>query len=66
MGYYQIECEARLALAELELKASSSLARSLAKELAADAGDHNLQLISRQARVLSAGTGEIATASDRK
>ena len=66
MGYYQIECEARLALAELELKANSSLGRVLAKALAVDAGNHNLQLISRRATVLAAATSEIAAASDRK
>ena len=43
-----------LTAVELELKAGSSLGRSLAKELAADAGGHNLQLASRQANVLAA------------
>jgi len=66
MGYYEIECEARLALAELEMKTNSSLGPSLARNLAAEASNHNLQLISRQAKELIAGSSELAVASDRK
>lgn len=65
LGYYQIECDARLALAEIELKANPSTGRSLAKELAADAGIHRLQLIAREANALVENGSEIAAAAKK-
>jgi eukaryotic-like serine/threonine-protein kinase len=63
LGYYDFECEARLALGELELKADPAWGRSRLKELAGDAGERGLQLISRKATLLAAGTNVIAAES---
>jgi tetratricopeptide (TPR) repeat protein len=49
LGYYQIECEGRLALGELELKLNSSLGRKHLTDLAAETRSHNLELLARQA-----------------
>jgi tetratricopeptide (TPR) repeat protein len=49
LGYYQIECEARLALGELELKFNSSLGRKHLAELAAETRSHDFELLARQA-----------------
>jgi DNA-binding winged helix-turn-helix (wHTH) protein/tetratricopeptide (TPR) repeat protein/TolB-like protein len=53
LGYYQIECEARLALAELELREHSPSARTHLAELARDAREHGLNLVSRKAAALA-------------
>jgi tetratricopeptide (TPR) repeat protein len=52
MGYYQVECQARLALGELGMKTRSPGAVSQLAELARDARQHNLQLIASQAEGL--------------
>jgi len=49
LGYYQIECEGRLALGELELKLNSSLGRKHLTDLATETRSHNLELLARQA-----------------
>ncbi|MGH9728955.1 MAG: tetratricopeptide repeat protein [Candidatus Acidiferrales bacterium] len=49
LGYYGIECEARLALGELELRLSPQIARSQLEELARDAHEHGLNLVSAKA-----------------
>ena len=49
LGYYQIECEARLALGELELKLNSSLGRRHLADLATETRNHNLELLARRA-----------------
>jgi eukaryotic-like serine/threonine-protein kinase len=53
LGYYNLQCEARLAMGELELKANPPLGRSLLKQLADDASGHGLQLISSKASSLA-------------
>ncbi len=61
LGYYSLECEARLVLGELELKATSSLGHSVLTQLAADAHQHGLELIAHKATA-AAGTNAVAIA----
>jgi DNA-binding winged helix-turn-helix (wHTH) protein/tetratricopeptide (TPR) repeat protein len=49
LGYYNIECEARLALGELELKLNSSLGQKHLKVLASETRSHGFELLARQA-----------------
>jgi tetratricopeptide (TPR) repeat protein len=49
LGYYELECEARLALGELSMNTRRSEARSQLAELAAEAHQHGLELIVRKA-----------------
>ena len=62
LGYYQIECEARFALVELQMKTHPGLGRSLSRQLEDDAHSHGLELISRKAADLAGQRNEIATA----
>ncbi len=50
LSYYQIECEARLALGEIELKVNSSLGRKHLTELATETHSRNLELFAHQAQ----------------
>jgi len=52
LGYYQIECDARLALAELDLHAKPAIARALLAQLSREARAHGLNLIARKAAAL--------------
>jgi hypothetical protein len=52
LGYYQIECEARLALGEAELKANSASGRSQLETLEKETHERGLELLSRKARLL--------------
>ena len=52
LGYYQIECEARLALAETELKANPALGRAQLESLEHEAHERGLELLSRKAQLL--------------
>ena len=52
LGYYQIECEARLALGEAELKASPTSGRSHLETLEKETHERGLELLSRKARLL--------------
>ncbi|MHB8539971.1 MAG: tetratricopeptide repeat protein [Candidatus Acidiferrales bacterium] len=49
LGYYGIECNARLALGELELRENPPVARAHLAELAQQAREHGLNLVSRKA-----------------
>ena len=49
LGYYNIESQARLALGERELRSNTSLGRRDLLALAAEARDHGLELLARQA-----------------
>ena len=56
LGLYQIECEARLALGELEMKINSAKSRAQLTTLSSEARSHGLELIARKATVLAGGT----------
>lgn len=53
LGYYQIECEARLALGEAELKANPALGRSHLETLAKETHERGLELVSHKAELLA-------------
>lgn len=64
LGYYRLECEARLALGEIELKTISSLAQKHLKALASDTRNRGFELLARQAEGdMSSGT---AVAQNRR
>lgn len=49
LGYYNLDCEARLLLGQLELKTNSSLGHKQLKALASDTRSHGYELLARQA-----------------
>jgi eukaryotic-like serine/threonine-protein kinase len=51
LGYYMVECEARLALGEMEMKAAPQRARTHLMALAAEAHGHGFDLLARRARL---------------
>jgi DNA-binding winged helix-turn-helix (wHTH) protein/tetratricopeptide (TPR) repeat protein len=63
LGYYGQECDARLALGELELKANPNVGRSMLTQLAAESHQHGLELISRKAAALAGSTKGTAMAA---
>jgi tetratricopeptide (TPR) repeat protein len=54
LGYYQIECEARLALAEAEIKTDPTLSSSQLEVLAHETHERGLDLLSHKAQLLAA------------
>jgi DNA-binding winged helix-turn-helix (wHTH) protein/tetratricopeptide (TPR) repeat protein len=60
LGYYNLECEARLALGEAMLKSDLSSARTQLAALASDARTRGFELIARRAELASANTGNVA------
>ena len=60
LGYYDLECEARLALAEAELKNSGASARTQLSALSREARNHGMQLIAKSAERAAAGSNTIA------
>jgi hypothetical protein len=66
LGYYEIECDARLALAELESRAKPELARAHLTVLAEQAHSHGLNLVARKARTMAISySPAVKTTSDR-
>lgn len=53
LGYYTLECEARLALGELETKMAPAQSRARLNTLVSEARDHGLELLARQAEAVS-------------
>ena len=56
LGYYGQQCESRLVLGELEMKANPEVGRSLLTQLVADAHQHGMERIVREATALAAST----------
>jgi len=54
LGYYLIECDARLALAEAEIKTDPALGRSQLEVLARETHERGLELLSHKAQLLAA------------
>ena len=66
LGYYKLECEARLALGELELKINSPVGERHLKALATETRDRGLELLARHAQqAASTGTAVAETRSGR-
>lgn len=63
LRYYGIECDARLALGEIEIHENPTVARAHLAELANEARQHGMNLVSRRASELS--TSGSASASKR-
>jgi tetratricopeptide (TPR) repeat protein len=60
IGYYTAECEARLALAEVETRLSSAAAGSHIAALAADAGKHGFNLYADQTAKINSTANVLA------
>jgi tetratricopeptide (TPR) repeat protein len=61
LGYYHFECEARLALAELQARTNTAQSRSQLAALATEARDRGFQLMAHRAEaVLSSSTNVLA------
>ena len=52
LGYFGIECDARLAMAELELRGNPAGARAHLAQLAGEARQHGMNLVARKAATL--------------
>jgi DNA-binding winged helix-turn-helix (wHTH) protein/tetratricopeptide (TPR) repeat protein len=60
LEYYREECESRLVLGELEVKANPDLGSSQMTKLADEAHQHGMEQIARKATALAAGTSGTA------
>jgi len=62
LGYYAIECEARILLGQLELKINSNLGLSQLNTVASDARRHGMELLARNAeQAITAGAAVMAS-----
>jgi DNA-binding winged helix-turn-helix (wHTH) protein/tetratricopeptide (TPR) repeat protein len=59
LGYYGIECDARLALSQLELRENPPAARAQLAQLARESREHGLNLISQKATTLQASATQL-------
>jgi len=61
LGYYRLETEARLAMAELQLKINAADGRASLTTLASEAHEHSLELLARRAEdALAARSAAVA------
>ncbi|MGH9643214.1 MAG: tetratricopeptide repeat protein [Terriglobales bacterium] len=65
LGYYLLECEARLALGELEMKTASPAAHSHLAALATETHSHGLELLAHQAEAIAANQQQLALNDQR-
>jgi DNA-binding winged helix-turn-helix (wHTH) protein/tetratricopeptide (TPR) repeat protein len=67
LGYYDLECEARFSLSELNLKSNPSAARNQLSQLSAEARNHGMELLARRAeKAAAAGASEVALNKSNK
>jgi eukaryotic-like serine/threonine-protein kinase len=59
LGYYGLECEARLALAELDQRANPAASRVQLAALALETRGHGLELLARHAEQTAAASGNV-------
>ncbi|MHB8540927.1 MAG: tetratricopeptide repeat protein [Candidatus Acidiferrales bacterium] len=59
LGYFGIECDARLALAQFELRENTTMARAHLAELARESREHGLNLISQKAATLQISAAQL-------
>ncbi len=60
LGYYKLECEARLALGELEMKIIPALGQKRLKVLASESRSRGLELVARQAAGAMSSSAAVA------
>lgn len=65
LGYYGIQCEARLELSELEAKINPAAGRAQLKSLAAEARSHGLELVARKAEKGLTSSTELVASTNR-
>ena len=63
LGYFGLECEARLALAEIEMRESPPAARAQLGELARAAHKHGMELVARKAAALQNSGSAVSAAN---
>jgi len=59
LGYYGLECEARIALAEFDLRTNLRATRTQLTALASEARGRGLELVARHAEQAAAGGGNV-------
>lgn len=59
LGYYGLECDARLALGEIELRENPSIARQQLSALAREAHQHGMELVARKANALRSAVSSV-------
>lgn len=64
LGYYTLECEARIAIGEIEMKLDPAAGRAQLTQLASEAHGHGFELYANQARQVAA-TGSTLNASGK-